>query len=132
MLSLGIGAGVGILIFILAKFLKFSLDKSFYPTILIIISTYYFLFAIMAGQIGQTIEEIIGFFAFLIIAIIGYKKPIWVAFGLALHGVFDIFHQKIIDNDGTPIWWPSFCYSIDFTIAILLFFSLKKNSKTMA
>lgn len=84
----------------------------------------------MVGKINQAFAESVALFFFLIIAIIGFKKPIWVAIGLTLHGLFDIFHHNIIDNDGTPIWWPSFCYSIDFTIAFLLIITFNNKQKT--
>jgi len=52
--------------------------------------------------------------AFLGLAVIGFKKSLWVtAAALAGHGIFDLFHHLLIQNPGVPGWWPGFCMSFD-------------------
>ena len=52
--------------------------------------------------------------AFLALAVIGFKKSLWLtAAALAGHGIFDFFHHLFIHNPGVPVWWPGFCLSFD-------------------
>jgi hypothetical protein len=52
--------------------------------------------------------------AFLALAVIGFKKSLWLtAAALAGHGIFDFFHHLLIQNPGVPAWWPGFCMSFD-------------------
>jgi hypothetical protein len=92
----------------------FDRDRVFYPTVLIVIATYYILFAVMATSTpALTIEAFVAG-AFLIVSVTGFKKNLWlVVAGLAGHGVFDFFHHLVIQNPGVPVWWPGFCLSFD-------------------
>jgi hypothetical protein len=52
--------------------------------------------------------------AFLVLAVIGFRKNLWVIVAaLVGHGVFDFFHHRFISNPGVPVWWPGFCLSYD-------------------
>jgi hypothetical protein len=92
----------------------FDRDRVFYPTVLIVIATYYILFAAMGSSTpALTIETLVAG-AFLILSVAGFKKNLWlVVAGLAVHGVFDFFHHLAIQNPGVPVWWPGFCLSFD-------------------
>ena len=74
-------------------------DRAFYPTVLIVIASYYVLFAAMAAP-GRTIAiEIAVASGFLLLAVIGYKKSLWlVAVAIVGHGVFDLVHHFFIEN----------------------------------
>jgi hypothetical protein len=89
-------------------------DRALYPTVLIINASYYVLFAVM-GASGRTLAiEIAVASAFLLIAILGFKRSPWlVAAAIAGHGVFDFFHHSLIENPGVPRWWPGFCLAFD-------------------
>lgn len=91
----------------------FDRERVFYPTILIVVATYYILFAAMGSSTpALTIESTVAG-AFLIAALVGFKKNLWlVVSGLVGHGVFDFFHHMVIQNPGVPVWWPGFCLSI--------------------
>jgi hypothetical protein len=103
----------------------FDRDRVFYPTVLIVIATYYILFAAMGSSTpALTIEPLVAG-AFLILSVAGFKKNLWlVVAGLAVHGVFDFFHHLVIQNPGVPVWWPGFCLSFDILtggfLAVLL------------
>ena len=92
----------------------FERDRAFYPTVLIIVAHYYVLFAVI-GASGRTLAiEIAVASAFLLIAILGFKRNLWlVAAAIAGHGVFDFFHHSLIENPGVPRWWPGFCLAFD-------------------
>ena len=95
--------------------------RSFYATLLMVIATYYVLFAVMAGSSRAIVIEsaVLGFFVLL--AAIGFRRSMWiVALALALHGTFDLVHGAVVTNPGVPAWWPAFCASYDAVAAIAL------------
>lgn len=107
-----------------ARVVRLDRDRAFYPTVLMVVASYYVLFAAMAGS-RSIIVECIGLALFIALAIAGFKFNLWlVAAALVGHGVFDFFHAGLIANPGVPSWWPSFCLGYDVVagafLAILL------------
>ena len=107
----------------------FDRDRVFYPTLLMVIATYYILFAVMGSSTpAMTIESSVAV-AFLMLAVTGFKKNLWlVVAGLGGHGVFDLFHYTFIQNPGVPVWWPGFCLSFDVIAAMFLAVLLVRRS----
>jgi len=96
-------------------------ERAFYPTVLIVVASYYVLFAVMAASGRTIVIEIAAASCFLLLATIGYKKSLWlVAIALVGHGVFDIVHHSLIENPGVPHWWPGFCTAFDVILGGLL------------
>ena len=92
----------------------FDRERLFYPMMLPPIATYYILFAAMASSTPALISESLAACIFLMAAVVGFKKNLWlVVGGIAGHGVFDFFHHLVIQNPGVPVWWPGFCMSFD-------------------
>ncbi|MCU1274342.1 MAG: hypothetical protein JWO48_1773 [Bryobacterales bacterium] len=89
-------------------------ERAFYTTVLIVIASYYILFAVM-GASGRTLGmEIAVASGFSFLAVIGFKRNFWlVAAAMAGHGVFDFVHHLFIENPGVPHWWPGFCLAFD-------------------
>jgi hypothetical protein len=105
----------------LATMIGLDREAAFYPTVLIVIASYYVLFAVMAASGRTLLLEIVVASGFLVFAIIGYKRNLWlVAVALVGHGVFDIVHHLLIDNPGVPHWWPGFCLVFDAILGGLL------------
>lgn len=103
----------------------FDKDRSFYPTVLIVIASYYLLFAVMANE--AIIAESLGLALFSGIALIGALKAPWlVGLGIVAHGLFDISHAHIIDNRGVPLWWPSFCAAVDLLLGLWVIFICRR------
>ena len=103
----------------LAKFTRFDEDRSFYSTVLIIIASYYVLFAVLDGSGHALIWELVIAVAFSTVAITGALfLPTLVGTGIVAHGLFDIVHDVLIENSGVPAWWPSFCASVDVLLGI--------------
>jgi hypothetical protein len=112
----------------LAIIVGFDREPAFYPTVLIVVASYYVLFAQMAGTGSALVIEIIVAIGFLLFAIIGYKKNLWlVAIALVGHGVFDMFHHLLIENPGVPHWWPGFCLVFDVILGGLLAVGLMRH-----
>ena len=99
----------------LATGVGFDRDRSFAPTVLIVIASYYVLFALMGGGSGRTLlVEIFVASGFLLLGVLGFKRNLWlIAAALVGHGVFDFIHHRFINNPGVPSWWPGFCLAFD-------------------
>ena len=98
--------------------LGFARDRSFYATVMIVVATYYLLFAAMAGSVQAFVFESLFAGVFVVAAIVGFRTHLWIAVAaLALHGVFDAMHGYLVVNPGVPAWWPAFCGSIDVVLA---------------
>jgi len=105
----------------LATTIGLDRERAFYPTVLIVIASYYVLFAVMAASGRTLVIEILVASGFLLLAIIGYKRNLWlVAIALVGHGVFDIVRHLIMENPGVPHWWPGFCLVFDVILGGLL------------
>jgi hypothetical protein len=106
---------------LLGSLAGFDKERSFYPVVLIVVASYYILFAAMAQSPEVLIAEVIPMLVFTLMAILGFRHTHWlVAAGLAAHGVFDLVHGSAIANPGVPAWWPGFCLAFDITMAAYL------------
>ncbi len=112
----------------LASLVGFDRERAFYPTVLIVVASYYVLFAVMDAS-GSTLMVEIGVASiFLLFAILGFKRNLWlVAIALVGHGVFDISHHLLIQNPGVPRWWPGFCLIFDVTLGSLFIVRLTRR-----
>ncbi|HEY7353073.1 MAG TPA: hypothetical protein VH596_09950 [Terriglobales bacterium] len=98
----------------LAIVVGFDRERAFYSTALIVIASYYVLFAAMGASGRIVVIEVAVASGFLLLATIGYKRSLWlVAIATVGHGVFDIVHHLVIENPGVPQWWPGFCMAFD-------------------
>ena len=121
-LALGIAAG--------AHLAGFDRDRSFYPTILVIVASYYDLFGVMGGSMHALVIESGFVIGFLLLAYLAFRFSAWLAVaGLAAHGIFDFFHGHVLANPGVPIWWPHFCMAYDITAAAFLAGLLLRNRR---
>lgn len=112
---IGVALALGVLVF--ATVSGFDRDRSFYPVVLVVVASYYELFAVMGGGHALAIETT-AFAAFVGISVVGFKTNLWiVAAALLAHGLFDLVHGQIIANTGVPAWWPMFCLSFDAAAA---------------
>ena len=115
--------GIALALFVsgAAAWLGMDRDRVFYPTILIIIASYYVLFAVIDGSHKVLLSEIIIAAVFAGLAVLGFNRNLWlVVGGLAGHGVQDFFHHDLVQNAGVPRGWPGFCLTYDLTAAVLV------------
>ncbi|MEO8177059.1 MAG: hypothetical protein ABI626_10435 [Sphingomicrobium sp.] len=121
MLPALVGVGLALTVALFARIVGFDRDRAFYPVVLVVIASYYGLFAVMGGDGTDLVLETIGFIAFAAAAAIGFRTSLWVVVAaLAAHSVFDFFHHTLIDNPGVPVWWPTWCLSYDVAAAACL------------
>jgi hypothetical protein len=115
--------GVALALFVCgaASLLGMDRHRVFYPTILIVIASYYMLFAVIDGSDTVLLSETAICAVFAGIAVVGFKRNLWLVVGaLAGHGVLDFFHHTLVHNTGVPRWWPGFCLAFDLTTAVLV------------
>jgi hypothetical protein len=114
-----IGIGLAVVVCVFAMVVGFDRDRVFYPTMLVVVATYYILFAAMGSSTRVLALESLIAIAFVVLAVAGFKRNLWlVAAALAGHGVFDFFHHRFVRNPGVPEWWPGFCMSYDVLAGI--------------
>lgn len=116
-----IGVSLALVVALFGTAVGFDRDRAFYATVLIVVATYYGLFAVMGGSMQTLLVESIVIVAFGILSVLGFKFNQWfLVAGLFGHGFFDFFHGHMILNAGMPLWWPKFCLSYDVTAAAYL------------
>jgi hypothetical protein len=125
----GIVLSLGVALF--ARRVGFDRDRAFYPTVLIVIASYYVLFAAMSASVQTVLLESMVMTCFSIVAVVGFKSNGWIVVGgLAGHGVFDALHANILENSGVPVWWPAFCLAYDLGAAGGLAWILKHRPRS--
>jgi hypothetical protein len=123
-----IGIVLSVAVALLARCVGFDRDRAFYPTVLIVIASYYVLFAAMSESVQTVISESIVMTGFLIAAVVGFKSSPWIVVAaLAGHGILDAFHGSVVENSGVPIWWPAFCLAYDLGAAVSLAWLLRRG-----
>jgi hypothetical protein len=116
--ALSIGALLALAVGLLASSVGLERDRAFYPTVTIVVASYYALFAVMGASAQVLVLESLVAAAFLAAAVFGFRSSLWVVVAaLAAHGVFDLAHSGVIANPGVPGWWRDFCLSYDVMAA---------------
>lgn len=99
----------------------FERDRAFYPVMLIVIASYYDLFAVIGGDRGVLAVEVAISLAFASLAVLGFRVNLWLTVaGLLGHAVLDFFHGHVVTNTGLPDWWPMFCATFDAVAGLCL------------
>jgi hypothetical protein len=72
-----------------AGYVGIDRDRAFYPTVMIVIASYYVLFAAMSDSVHTVLLESVVMTVFANAAVVGFKSSAWVVVAaLAGHGVF--------------------------------------------
>jgi hypothetical protein len=124
-----IGVALALAVCVFARLVGFDRDRVFYPTLVALVGTYYILFAAMGSSMHALAVESVVAGGFFVLAVVGFKRTLWIAVaGLVGHGVFDLFHHRIISNPGVPVWWPGFCMAFDVLAGAFLAVLLMRRS----
>jgi hypothetical protein len=108
----GIVLSIGVALF--ARMVRLDRDGAFYPTVMIVIASYYVLFAVMSGSVQTVVIESAVMALFTAAAVAGFKSGAWIVVAaLAGHGIFDTVHGHVVENAGMPAWWPAWCFAYD-------------------
>jgi hypothetical protein len=124
-----LGLGLALAVGAFATRVGFDRERSFYPTVLMVVGSYYVLFAAEGSTPSILACEAVGMALFVVAAVLGFRSSLWIVVaGLFAHGLFDAVHGHILANAGTPAWWPAFCGTYDVTAAAYLVLRLSKVS----
>ena len=114
MLAFLIGIACALAVGVYGTFTGLDRERAFYPTALVVIASYYILFAVTSGSLSALGPELVIFALFAAVAAWGFRRDLRVVIvGLVAHAVMDFFHGGIVVNPGVPSWWPAWCAAYD-------------------
>ncbi|MBS0389470.1 MAG: hypothetical protein JSR15_13410 [Proteobacteria bacterium] len=117
-MPIAIGITLAIAVGLFATLVGFDKERAFYSTVLLVVASYYALFAVLGGSLHAVMLECGAMTVFIVLAAIGFRTTMWlVAAGLLGHGLFDLVHGALIANPGMPHYWPAFCSAYDVAAA---------------
>ena len=123
-----VGVGLAATVCVFAAVTGFDRDRVFYPTLVLVVASYYILFAVMGGSMAALGWESLIAGVFVVLAVVGFKTNMWLtAVALAGHGILDFFHYRLVHDAGVPLWWPAFCMSFDVLAGAFLAFLLLRR-----
>lgn len=123
---IGMLLAVGVAVF--GRYARFDRDRAFYPTVAIVVASYYVLFAAMSGSVQAVVMESAVMLVFVAASVAGFRSSPWIiVVALAGHGVFDAFHDHLIVNAGVPVWWKAWCGAYDVVAAAGLAWLLRRT-----
>jgi hypothetical protein len=132
-MSLIIGLVLALAVSVYATVMRLDRDRALYPVLLIVIASYYVLFAAMSGSVQTVVAESVVMALFAAAAVAGFKSSAWiVVVALAGHGVFDAVHGHVIENTGVPAWWPAWCLAYDVGAAACLAWLIRREPRPRA
>lgn len=132
-MALIIGVSLALVVGVVFTTVRFDRDRAFYPTVTIVVASYYVLFAVMGASTRAVVLESSVGALFLLVAVLGFRSSLWlVVAALAAHGLFDLVHGAVIANPGVPDWWPPFCLGYDVTAAVFLAWLLRRGRVRVA
>jgi len=109
-----VGIALALMVAAFARLVGFDRGRAFYPTVLMVIASYYLLFAVMADDRAGLLTELLFFAPFTAAAVLGFRSSLWIVVGgLVSHGVFDFVRPSLLEGRGVPPWWPGFCMGFD-------------------
>jgi len=109
-----------------------------YPILLASFPLYYFAFALYASDYVALYKEVGLGIPFIALAYFATRSnriisSYLVAIGCLTHAAYDVFHDIVFINPGTPVWWLEFCGSIDLILACyLIYFAIKSPNKALS
>src|SRR4051812_42554746 len=125
----GVVLSIGVALF--ARRVGFDRDRAFYPTVLIVVASYYVLFAVLSGSGETALLESNIMALFRLAAVAGFKGSAWIVVAaLAGNGVQAAVHGHIVANAGVPAWWPAWCLAYDVGGAGALAWILMRGEAT--
>lgn len=95
---------------------------AFHTVALSIIGAIYLGFALSDGRLSIMLIEVAVGTGFVVLALLGlWQAPVFIAIGLALHGVWDLAHRPRGITTKLPAWYPPYCAAYDFVFAGVFF-----------
>ncbi len=115
------GVFLALVVALFAAAAGFDRDRSFWPVLLVVVASYYELFAVQGGSAVEMVLEAWLLCGFASLAVAGFRwNRGFVVAGLVGHGLLDLIHGRFLPSPATPTWWPTFCLAFDVTAGGLL------------
>jgi hypothetical protein len=93
-------------------------SRAFHSVLLALIGAIYVGFGLADGRLSIAALELPVATGFLVLALLGlWCAPMFIAVGLALHGLWDLAHRPRGIPTRLPSWYPVFCAAVDFVLA---------------
>ncbi len=127
------GIVVAVAIIIISRLVaRFFSTKLFAATVLVAIAFIYVGFSLKGNPVNAIILESVMALVFYFLALIGYtRNPSLIAYGIILHGVWDILHHQawLVKTD-VAAYWPLFCLIVDIIdgVYFLYIFNRRANA----
>ena len=123
MIAALVGAPVGVLTILLARFIRG--ERWLYSLGLLTLPGLYAFFALQAGEQAVAVREMIYGIPYVVagiaFAFVSVRQSAVVVGALwLLHGLFDLVHGRLITNTGVPGWYPIWCFMVDAVIGSYL------------
>jgi hypothetical protein len=96
-------------------------------TVLCSIAFIYVGFSLKDNTVSSIMLEVLVAVVFYFIAIIGYSRYNYlIAYGIVLHGIWDIFHHNaLLIKTDIPYYWPAYCLVTDIIVGFYFFIVFK-------
>src|SRR3954466_7746443 len=97
---------------------KYFSAKLVAATVLCSIAFIYVGFSLKGNTVSSIVLEVLVAIVFYFIALIGYwRHNFLIAYGIVLHGIWDIFHHHaVLIKTDIPHYWPAYCLVTDVII----------------
>ena len=127
-----IGVVLALIVAGFAAISRFDRERSFYPTVLIVVASYYLLFAAIAANALAIGVALAGLGVFTTVAVAGFRQSLWIVVAaLAGHGLLDASYARILPNMSVPTVWPDFCAAFDVAAALCLGFRMVSSGRQL-
>ena len=99
-------------------------------TILCSIAFIYVGFSLKGNTVSSIVLEVLAAVVFYFIALIGYSRYNYlIAYGIVLHGIWDIFHHHaLLIKTDIPPYWPEYCLVTDILTGFYYFIVFKAQN----
>ncbi len=102
-MALLIGFALALSVGAFARLVGWDRDRSFYPTVTVVIACLYCFFAVMGGSTSALRVEIALAAAFVAAAVAGFRASLWIVVAaLAAHGILDAVHGESTPQSRCP------------------------------
>ena len=123
MIAALIGAAVGVLTILVARFIRG--ERWLYSLGLLTLPGLYAFFALRAGEQAVAVKEMLYgvpyVVAGLVFALVSVRQSAVVVGVLwLLHGLYDLVHSQLVTNTGVPGWYPIWCFMVDAVVGSYL------------
>ncbi len=127
------GVVAAIAIIILAQVLsRFFSIKLFATACLVAIAFIYVGFSLKDNPASSIILESGVAILLYFVALFGYtRNSSLIAYGIIFHGIWDILHHdQVLLTTDVPVYWPTFCFTIDIIDGLYFLIIFKRKAKT--